>query len=136
MRKEIEIELNKKEEDGRDTGKKFKITEMPAYQMERWAIRALGAIGKSQAGGVMALASMGLQDVLNAFATADFEKTEPLMNELMECCYFIKGDTTVQLKKEFVDGVVEEWATLLRLKMEALKLNLGFLEQGDGLDTK
>lgn len=134
MRKEIQVEL--KEDSGRDAGKKFKIIEMPAYQIEKWAIRALGVLGKSQEGGVLSLAGMGFQEILNAFTTADFDKTEPLLNELMESCYYIKGENTVQLKKEFVDSVVEEWSTLLRLKMEALKLNLGFLEQGDGLDTK
>ena len=132
MRKEIEVTI----EEGRDAGKKFKITEMPAFQMDRWATRALIALGKSQKGGIAALGAMNVQDIISAFTELEFEKAEPLLQELLECCAFIKDGTSVQMKKEFVDGVVEDWTTLFRLRVESLKLNLGFFEQGDGSDTK
>lgn len=132
MRKEIEVTI----EEGRDAGKKFKITEMPAFQMDRWATRALIALGKSQKGGIAALGTMNVQDIISAFTELEFEKAEPLLQELLECCAFIKDGTSVQMKKEFVDGVVEDWTTLFRLRVESLKLNLGFFEQGDGSDTK
>ena len=132
MRKEIEVKI----EEGRDAGKTFKITEMPAFQMDRWATRALIALGKSQKGGIAALGSMSIPDVLAAFAELDYEKTEPLLQELLECCAFIKDGTSVPLKKDMVDSIIEEWATLFKLRMESLKLNIGFFGQGDGSDTK
>lgn len=132
MRKEIEVKID----EGRDAGKVFKITEMPAFQMDRWATRALIALGKSQKGGIAALGSMSIQDVLSAFAELDYEKTEPLLQELLECCSFVKDGTYIPLKRDMVDSIVEEWATLFKLRMEALKLNVGFFEQGDGSGTK
>ena len=132
MRKEIEVKI----EEGRDAGKKFKITEMPAFQMDRWAMRALIALGKSQKGGIATLGAMNIQDVFNAFTKLDYEQTEPLLQELLECCAFIKDGTAITLKKDMVDSIIEDWTTLFKLRMESLKLNVGFFEQGDGLDTK
>lgn len=132
MRKEIEVKI----EEGRDAGKTFKITEMPAFQMDRWATRALIALGKSQKGGIAALGSMSIQEVLSAFAELDYENTEPLLQELLECCAFMKDGTSIPLKKDMVDSIVEDWTTLFKLRMDSLKLNIGFLEQGDGLGTK
>ena len=43
-RKEIEITI----EEGRDAGKTFKITEMPAVPADRWVTRALCLLGKSK----------------------------------------------------------------------------------------
>ena len=132
MRKEKEIKI----EEGRDAGKVFKITEMPAFQMDRWATRALLALGKSQQGGIAALGAMSVQDLLVAFTELDYEKSEPLLQELLECCSFVKNGTSVVLKADVVDGIIEDWVTLPKLRMEALQLNLGFFGEGDGSDTK
>lgn len=132
MRKEIEIKI----EQGRDANKVFKIKEMSASQMDRWAIKALILLGKGGNGGIAKLGTMGFKEILEAFGNAEYEKAEPLLQELLECCSFEKDGSSVVLKKDFIDGVVEDWTTLMRLKIEALKLNLGFLEQGDGLGSK
>lgn len=132
MRKEKEIKI----EEGRDAGKVFKITEMPAFQMDRWATRALIALGKSKRGGIISLGSMSLQDIFSALADVDYETTEPLLQELLECCAFVKDGQSIVLTKDMVDGIVEDWTTLFKLRMEALALCVGFLERGDGKDTK
>ena len=132
MRKTKEVII----EEGRDAGKKFKITEMPAFQADRWATRALMQLGKSQKGGIMALGSMEMADIVNSFSELDFEKAEPLLQELLECCAFVKDGTSIPLTKDMVDSIVEDWTTLFKLRMEALQLNIGFLEQGDGSGTK
>ena len=132
MRKEIEIKI----EEGRDAGKVFKITEMPAFQMDRWATRALIALGKAQKGGITALGALNFQDLMKAFSELDYDIAEPLLQELLECCAFVKDGTAIVLKKDFVDDIIEDWTTIFRLRVEALKLCLGFLEEGDGLDTK
>ena len=57
------------EQDGRDKGKIFVITEMPALQAERWAMRALLALMRSnpelpegtELSGMAGLASAGLK---------------------------------------------------------------------------
>ena len=132
MRKEKEITI----ETGRDAGKVFKITEMSAFQMDKWATRALLVLGKSKKGGILSIGSMSLNDLLASLSDVDYEKAEPLLQELLDCCYFKKDNTYVQLKKDFVDGIVEDWTTLFKLRFEALSLCVGFLEQGDGQDTK
>ena len=132
MRKEIEVKIEK----GRDAGKVFKITEMPAFQADRWATRALILLGKTTKGGIMALGSMEMSDIINSFSELDYEKAEPLLQELLECCSFIKDGTSIPLKKDMIDSIVEDWTTLFKLRIEALQLNIGFFEKGDGLDIK
>lgn len=132
MRKEVDIKI----EEGRDAGKVFRITEMPAFQMDSWATRALIALGKTKQGGIVALGSLSFAEILKCFGEIEYEKAEPLLQELLECCAFVKDGTMVTLKKEFVNDIIEDWTTILRLRMEALKVCLGFLEQGDGSDSK
>lgn len=132
MRKEKEIKI----ETGRDAGKVFKITEMPAFQMDRWATRALLVLGKSQKGGILTIGSMSMEDLLSSLSGVNYEDAEPLLQELLECCSFVKNGQSIVLKKDLVDGIVEDWTTLFKLRLEALTLCAGFLEQGDGNDTK
>lgn len=132
MRKQKEIKI----EEGRDAGKVFVITEMPALQMDKWATRALNAIGKNKQGGVMALLSLGVPEMINSFMEADYEKIEPLMQEMLQCCAFKKDNTAIVLKDEFVNDIIEDWNTITNLRIEAIKLNLGFFTEGDGSDTE
>lgn len=132
MRKEKEITIEK----GRDAGKKFKIVEMSATMTDRWATRALLVLGKSIKGGITALSTLSMEDILAGLSNASFEDCEPLLQELLECSYFLKDGTSVQLKKDFVDGIIEDISTLWTLRVEALHLHLDFLEQGDGLGSK
>lgn len=132
MRKEKEITIEK----GRDAGKKFKIVEMSATMTDRWATRALLVLGKSIKGGITALSTLSMEDILAGLSNASFEDCEPLLQELLECSYFLKDGTSVQLKKDFVDGIIEDISTLWTLRVEALHLHLDFLEQGDGLGLK
>lgn len=75
------------EQDGRDKGKCFVITEMPALQAERWAMRALLALMRSdpelpegtELSGMAGLASAGLK----ALASIRWEDAEPLMDEML-----------------------------------------------------
>lgn len=132
MLKEVEVRI----ENGKDAGKVFKVKEMPALQMDRWAMRALCLLGRSGGNGLAGLLQIkDFGELLSSFSQIDYEKAEPLLVELLECCYFVKDGTLVQLKSSFVDGIIEDWTTITRLRIEALKVNLGFLEQGDGLKS-
>lgn len=131
MRKEIEITI----EEGRDAGKTFKIVEMSAVQMDRWATRALCLVGKSGSN-IVELFGMGADGMLKVLGSLGYESSEPLLNELLECCSFKKDDTFVPMKGSMVESVIEDWTTIFRLRMEALSLNLGFLEIGDESKSK
>lgn len=134
------------EAEGRDKGKHFLLTEMSAMQAEKWAMRALLALGRSgievsdeaiQAGaaGVM---SAGLA----AFARLPFAEAEPLLEEMLSCIGFV-GDPArtdaltrqpiaraLALGDETNDGDIEEVTTLLKLRAEVAELHLGFSVSG------
>lgn len=117
-------------EAGRDKGKKFKITEMPAVKMDKWATKALLILGKS--GNAFNLAQINLEELLKSLSSANYEGVEPLLEELLSCATFERDGVSMTMTSSIADGIVEDWTTLFRLRIEALKLNLGFLEQGDG----
>ena len=123
-RKEVEIKI----EDGRDAGKVFKITEMPAIQIDKWATKALLLLGKAGMN-ISVLNSMNVEDIITAISKADYDETEKLLSEMLACCSFQKDGVSVIMKESMVDSVIEEWTTVFRLRIEAIKLNLGFLEQ-------
>jgi hypothetical protein len=117
-------------EAGRDKGKKFTITEMPAVKMDKWATKALIILGKT--GNSFNLAQIDLESLLRSLSSADYEGVEPLLEELLSCATFDKDGVSMVMTSSIADGIVEDWTTLFRLRIEALKLNLGFFEQGDG----
>jgi hypothetical protein len=128
MLRETEITI----EQGRDAGKKFKITEMPATKMDRWTVKAMCALGKSEGASLVKFASMDMGEVFKAFLNSDPEQTQPLLDELLACCSYQKDGTSIQLKGNIVDSIVEDFQTLFKLRMETLKLCLGFFDEGDG----
>ena len=125
MRKEVEVKI----EDGRDAGKVFKITEMPATQAERWATRALGILGKSGMS-ISVLGTMEFGEILQEVLRADSKDIEPMMDELLACASYENNGTMVKMQGNMIDSVIEEVTTIMKLKMEALKLILGFLGVG------
>ena len=131
MRKQVEIKIDA----GRDAGKVFKVEEMPAVQMDRWVTRALCMLGRSGSG-LSAIGGMTMEDLLAAFSKLDLKDSEPLLDELLGCCSFMKDGVLVKMTGSMVDSVIEEWTTIFKLRIEALKLNLGFLEEGGDLTSK
>lgn len=131
MRKQVEIKIDA----GRDAGKVFKVEEMPAVQMDRWVTRALCMLGRSGSG-LSAIGGMTMEDLLAAFSKLDLKDSEPLLDELLGCCSFMKDGVLVKMTGAMVDSVIEEWTTIFKLRIEALKLNLGFLEEGGDLTSK
>lgn len=126
MRKEKELTIS----EGRDAGKTFKITEMSAVQMDRWATKALCLVGKSGNSVIELFNKMNTGGMLEVLGSLGYDEVEPLMEELLGCCAFEKDGAFVQMKGTMVDSVIEDWTTIFRLKKEALDLNLGFLEEG------
>lgn len=120
--------------EGRDKGKTFLITEMPATKAEDWAIRAILALGAANVDipegaiqlGMASLAEIGLKKLF-AIGT---EQMRPLLAELMECVEFIPNAQKPQVKVGYplFESQVEEVKTLLMLKWEVLKLHMDFSE--------
>ena len=127
MLKEIEFVMDS----GRDAGKTFKITELPAVQMDKWMTRLLGCFAK-QSLTIYDIAQMTFGEVANSMYKIDSEEEKnALFDELLASCSYKKDGLFIQLKGNVIDSFIESWQTLFRLKEEALKLNLGFFENGE-----
>lgn len=122
-------------DDGRDHGKVFVLTEMPAAQGEAWAMRALmammnegvqlpdGVIGAGMAG----LAEMGLTGLIGL----RWEVVEPLLAEMMTCVQFMPDPQRPQILRRLFDDDIEEIPTRIKLRAEVWKLHVGFLMAGN-----
>ncbi len=120
------------EDEGRDKGKHFLLTEMPATRAEDWAIRVMLALGAANVEipdgalqlGMAALAEIGLKKLFAIKA----ETIRPLLTELMECIEFVPNPQKPQTKLAYplFETQIEEVKTLLLLKWEVLKLHLDF----------
>ncbi|WP_233867101.1 hypothetical protein [Paraburkholderia adhaesiva] len=116
--------------EGRDRGKVFHLTEMPADAGERWAIRVLLAIGRAgvdlppgiEHEGMAALARIGL----SALMRIDFSDAGPLLDEMMACVRFQPNPANPAIVRELVPEDIEEIATRLALRREVMRLHTGF----------
>lgn len=118
-----------------DRGKQlqFVVKEMPATKLEAWIIRALlliagagievpGGSDLRRAGEFLANKGVG------ALGTLNYEKASPLLDDLLGCCYRKLDRVEERCTPDSVDGYIEDVTTLFKLRMEAAKLNLGFLK--------
>lgn len=123
-RKTLSITLDK----GRDKGKRFLITEMSAMKAEQWAARALlGAIGSegldlAKIGGMENVAQIGT----SILSKIPFEIAEPLLAELMSCIEIMPNPADPTVRRHIDEDDIEEIASLVRLKLETLKLHIDF----------
>lgn len=112
--------------EGRDRGKKFKITEWPCIRSEHWILRAVFGLGK--AGVEIPPEILQLGAAATVYAIASQASRIPsrlgirLADELMECVQRVED----KLDRSLVDEDIEDVTTRLRLKGEVLKLIFGF----------
>jgi hypothetical protein len=135
------------EEEGRDKGKVFIVTEMPASQAEKWALRALVLAAKSGVdipddiadAGMAGIAVLGIKTVLGGM---DFEDVEPLLDEMFSSCLSFVPDPNNLAIRRGKDGIapmieedIEEITTRIHLRAEVLNIHTGFLDAGARLNT-
>lgn len=133
-------------ETGRDAGKVYRVTEMPASKLEKWAARALLALFAGDvpadvvqmARGSNAAALVG--NVMSGLGSLRWEDVEPLYDELLTCVPRVpdpgRPEVVVQLVPANVDTHVQDVTTLWRLRAEALELCFGFFGIGGGLSSR
>ena len=122
--------------EGRDKGKSYLITEMPAMQAEKWAAKALLALSRSGVEIEDETLQMGAAAVLAAGLTAfrrmNFADAEPLLDEMMSCVAFVPDRTRIDpvanapLTRPLFPDDIEEVATLLTLRGEVVEIHTGF----------
>lgn len=117
-------------EDGRDKGKKYLLTEMPASQAEKWAYRAFLALANSGAqipedikeAGMVGLATVGFE-MLSGLRWHD---AEPLLEEMFGCVSFPANINGTDVTRGLVENDVEEVSTRMQLRAEVFTLHTGF----------
>lgn len=116
---------------GRDKGKVFILTEMPASKGEKWAMRALLALARSgadigegyQSGGMAAIAVLGFQ----ALSKLEFKEAEELLDEMFQCVtYQPDPQKHPEVIRALVEDDIEEVATRIYLRMRLFTLHTGF----------
>jgi hypothetical protein len=117
--------------EGRDKGKTFLLTELPADQAEAWALRALLGLQRSGfevtddtlAGGAASLAAFGLKALFNL----PWDELQPLLDEMFSCVQYLHNPK--HPAQEIVAGLnsqIEEVATRFMLRIAIFELHLGF----------
>ena len=119
-------------DEGRDNGKVFVITEMPASKAESWAMRALLALmagGVEVPDGFERMGMAGMAEVgIRALAGRKWEVAEPLLAEMWECVQIMPDPSKPHVVRALIEQDIEEVATRLKLRGEVWKLHTGFLK--------
>ncbi len=122
---------------GRDKGKTFIITEMPADQAERWASRALLALangGTQLPDGVLDAGLAGLASMAGVFVMSvralqglEYHKVGPLLDEMMDCVQYVPaGGIPPQKLFTGENSQIEEVQTRISLRGEVLQVHTDF----------
>lgn len=123
---------------GRDAGKTYKITEMPAAQGEWWATRVMILFSGSGyeipldvAGrGMEAIALVGWNTIMRT--KIDPGALKPLFDELMTCVQMVPDPKTADrmtgapVAHELMPDDIEEIGTRFWLKSEVVRVHVGF----------
>jgi len=118
------------QEQGRDQGKVFVLTEMPASRAESWAMRALLALMKGNAdipddfelSGMAGMAEFGLRSI----SKLDWSVAEPLLEEMWLCVRIMPDPSKPHIIRNLIEEDIEEIQTRMKLRMEIWELHVGF----------
>ncbi len=114
-------------ETGRDKGKQYLITEMPASQAENWAIKTILAVGNAGLDIPEGLASQGMAGLLAVgymnLLKIPFESARPLLDEMMGCVQFAP---TATIKRPLIEDDIEEVVTRLEIRKAVWNLHMDF----------
>jgi len=121
------------DEDGRDKGKAFVVTELPALDIERWTVRLVLALGKNGISLPNVQSDSGFAGIAGVLwalmAQVSPEEAETLMSSMLEGLKIDEGKIT----RELMADDVEEPETLLQLRMAWVDLHAGFFTKGGRL---
>lgn len=119
--------------DGRDKGKTFVLTELPALDIERWTVRLILALGKNGVSLPDVQADSGFAGIAGVLwalmAQVSPEEAETLMATMLEGLKIDEGKIT----RNLVPDDIEEPETLLQIRMAWVDLHAGFFKKGGRL---
>lgn len=122
---------------GRDAGKKFKITEMSAYDAEDWAMRALLGVIKATDGnlpdidGLMDQGMAGLAVVAaKHLGMIDIALARELKHDLHACVQYVgTSPGGAEMVRALNEADIEEAGTLLELRKATIMLHIDFFTE-------
>lgn len=99
--------------------KSFKVRQMSATRGERFVFKFVMLLG-----GEAEIERMAdPYALLGALSSKPFERVQELLDELIGCISRVNGDVETQLTPDNADAFIEEPMTLMKLRVEAVKLN-------------
>ncbi|SKC78293.1 hypothetical protein SAMN05445504_2371 [Burkholderia sp. CF099] len=115
---------------GRDKGKVFLVTELPASRAEEWATRALFIMvncgvdipDELLSSGLAGLAAVGLK----ALTRVPFDLAKPLFDEMMTCVEALPDPRNRDVVRPLIEDDIEEVATRVQLRKTILDLHMDF----------
>jgi hypothetical protein len=119
-------------DEGRDKGKVFILTEMPASQAESWAMRALLALMNGnvelppgfESMGMAGMAEMGIR----ALAGLSWHVAGPLLDEMWQCVQIQPDPANAKIIRALIEEDIEEIKTRVMIRAEIWKLHTDFLK--------
>lgn len=115
---------------GRDQGKMFLITEMPASQAEAWATRLMLCLARGGVDVPPNFLDLGMEGIayvsIRALGGVAWSDAKPLLDEMMGCIVAVPDPNRPQVVRALVESDIEEIATRLRLRDEVVALHVGF----------
>ena len=117
---------------GRDRGKQYLITEMPAVRAEKWAMRMMLLLRNSRTALPLNIESFGMVGVaiigLNAWIQGEIDpvRLEPLMDEMLTCVQMVRDPKFPDIASQVIEGDIEVLAVLLWLRSEVVALHTNF----------
>jgi hypothetical protein len=119
-------------DEGRDKGKTFVLTEMPASRAEAWAMRAILALLANNVelpDGFERLGMAGMAEVgIKALSGLKWDVAEPLLSEMWDCVQIMPDPSKPQIVRNLIEEDIEEISTRVKLRAEVWKLHTGFLK--------
>lgn len=108
------------------TEREFRIVKMSGLDAEQWLIRAVLIVGKNS--DINSI--QDLNSIVRALLSVPFDEAKGLLDALLGCAKLLNGDQMISMRDPRAATIVKSPMTFLRLRMEAAKLNFGFLSRG------
>ena len=144
MRKKITVQI----EDVERT-LTFSVEQMSAWKLEKWMYRAFILLAKAGGNKIDGFSIADATDaikkvqrstrggdvmekVVQIIGGLDFDEAEPLLDSLFDCVRLVpEGGSGIELKldRPVIEGNIESPLTLMKLRMEVIKLNFGFFHK-------
>lgn len=122
------------QDEGRDKGKTFVITEMSAAKTERWAMRAFTVLMRHNVDVGEVRANGGIEEIaragFGALTTLKFDEVEDLLDEMFDCVVIVPDPKKPEITRPIIEDDIEEVLTRLKIREAVFKLHTDFLQGG------